>query len=228
LPERKGQFDQAIADLETARNIPGLEKTLAANCLLGRGDCLIMAGRIELAEAAYAESVKLDPRRAYGVLVSRAWLVDRPRGDYDTALSKLDEVAKSGMIYQFLYRGLIYTRIGLPEKALADFTEVMTRAKVRGDWFAVPDYLCRWLALLIGRGEAYLLKGDLDRALAESDEAVQFAPWSAEARLLRAEVHAKRGKDDLAAADRREAQRLTPDLMLARPEPRSSGLGHRP
>jgi tetratricopeptide (TPR) repeat protein len=223
---RKGQFDQAIADFETARNIPGLDKFLTSACFLGRGDCLVMAGRIAQAEAAYAECLKLDPGRAYGVLVNRAWLIDRPRGDYGAALSKLDEVAKSGMIYQFLYRGLIYTRIGLPEKALADFEEVMKRAKVRGDWFALPDYLCRWLALLIGRGEAYLLKGDLDRALAECDEAVRFALWSAEARLLRAEVLAKRGKDDLAAADRREAQRLTPDPLLARPEPRSSNLGH--
>jgi hypothetical protein len=36
-------------------------------------------------------------------------------------------------------------------------------------------------------------------------------------------VHAKRGKDGVAEADRREAQRLTPDPMLALPKPRSAG-----
>jgi tetratricopeptide (TPR) repeat protein len=92
----------------------------------------------------------------------------------------------------------------------------------------VENYLCRWLALRIGRGEAYLLKGDLDRALAECDEAVRFAPWSAEARLLRAQVHARRGEDDRAATDRREAQRLTPDPLLARPEPRVAQPGRGP
>ncbi len=224
---RKGRFDQAIADYETARSLPGLEKLVVGHCLLGRADCLLQAGRVALAEAAYEECLKFDPTRSYGVLVSRAWFIDRPRGDYDAALSRLDEVAKNGTIYQFLYSGLIYTRIGQAEKALADFSETLDRARVRGDWFAVPDYLCRWLALLIGRGEAYLLKGDLDRALAECDEAVRFAPWSAEAHRLRAEVHARRGKGDLAAVDRRAAERLTPDPMLARPTPRSSTVGHR-
>jgi len=57
----------------------------------------------------------------------------------------------------------------------------------------------------------------LDRALAESDEAVRFAPWSAEARSLRAQVQARRGKTDLAEADNREANRLRPDPLFARP-----------
>jgi len=81
---------------------------------------------------------------------------------------------------------------------------------------------CRWLALLIGRGEAYLLKGDLDRALTESDQAVRFAPSSAEARLLRAQVHARREEKALAEIDQNAAAGLAPDPMFARPEPRAA------
>jgi tetratricopeptide (TPR) repeat protein len=154
--------------------------------------------------------------------VTNAWFIDRPRADYDAALKKLDEAAKSGAIWQLLERGLILARLNLPDRALADFTEVLNRVKPRRDWFAYADFYPHWLALLLGRGEAYLLKGDLDRALADSDEAVRFAPQSAEARLLRARVHDKRGKPDLAEADRRAAARLEPDPMLTLPEPRTS------
>jgi len=125
------------------------------------------------------------------------------------------------MIIQFLDRGLIYARLGMPDRALADFAEVESRVKNRPEWFAVPDFKSRWLALVLGRVRAYLKKGDLDRALADSEEAVRFAPHSAEARLLRADVAAKRGQDELAAADRREAARLAPDPMFALPAPRT-------
>jgi tetratricopeptide (TPR) repeat protein len=125
------------------------------------------------------------------------------------------------MIIQFLYRGLIYDRLEMPDRALADFQEVIKRVKTRRDWFAIGDYFPRWLAFLIGRGEAYLMKGELDFAWADSDEAVKFAPRSYEARMLRARIHEKRGEKDLADADRGEAARLEPDFMLTLPKPRS-------
>jgi tetratricopeptide (TPR) repeat protein len=218
---RRGEWDRAIAEFEEGKRRAGADKFWLGACLQGRADCLALAGRIEEARGAYQACLKFDAVRTHPVLATSAWFIDRPRGDYEAALHKLDETAKGGMIIQFLKRGLIYVRLGQPDRALADFDEVMTRVKPRPDWFATPDYLVRWLALSLGRGEAYLLKGDLDRALAEADEAVRFAPMSAEARLLRAEVHARRGKADLAAADRREAAKLVPDPMLARPHPES-------
>jgi Tfp pilus assembly protein PilF len=99
---------------------------------------------------------------------------------------------------------------------------VIDRVKRQPDWFANPDFLPHRLALLLGRAEAYLLKGDLDRAGTEAGQAVHLAPKSAEARLLRARVHEKCGKPELAEADRRAAARLDPDPVLALPEPRSS------
>jgi serine/threonine protein kinase/tetratricopeptide (TPR) repeat protein len=215
----KGHWDEAIHELEEARTLAGIEKSLAGACLQTRADCLALADRIEQADRAYDECVKFDPTRAGPILVTRAWSVDRPRGDYAAALKKLDEAAKTGMIIQFLDRGLIYARLGKPDLALADFAEVLNRVKTRPDWFAIPDIRSRWLGFMLGRGRAYLLKGDLYRALSDSDEAVRFAPRSAESRLLRAEVYAKSGKKEPADADRREAARLASDPMLELPEP---------
>jgi len=217
----KGRWDEAIRGLEEARRLAAGDKFLAGACLQFQADCLALAGRIEQAQSVYEECGKLEPSRSAPILATRAWCVDRPRGDYDAALKKLDEAARTGMIIQFLDRGLIYARLGMHDRALADFAEVESRVKNRPEWFAVPDFKSRWLALVLGRGRAYLKKGDLDRALADSEEAVRFAPHSAEARLLRADVAAKRGQDELAAADRREAARLAPDPMFALPAPRT-------
>src|SRR5262245_44917939 len=126
------------------------------------------------------------------------------------------------MIIPLLYRGLIYARTGKADPALADFAEVVNRVKVRPDWFALPDFFPRRLALLLRRAEAYSLKGDLGRAQADSDDAVRFAPESADARLLRARVSDKRGKSDLAEADRRAAAGLHHDPLFALPEPRTA------
>jgi serine/threonine protein kinase/Tfp pilus assembly protein PilF len=220
---RKSQWEQALEDLDEGRRVAGADMFWAGGCIQGRGDCLAMLGRTEQAQAAYDECIKLDPGRAAPVMVTSAWFLDRARGDYAAALKKLDEAAKTGMLIQFLDRGLIYARLGRADEALADFDEVMKRLKSRPEWFAVADYFPRWLALLLGRGEAYMRKGEFDRALAECDAAVKFAPRSAEAHLLRAEVHSKRGNSDLAEADRQEAKRLTPDPMLALPRPKDSG-----
>jgi tetratricopeptide (TPR) repeat protein len=168
---------------------------------------------------AYQECLKLDSNRLHSVLESRAWLIDRPRGDYDAALKKLEVTTKGEMVSPFLHRGLIYARLGMADRALADFAEVIRRIERRREWFGVADHFSRRLGLLIGRGEAYLKKGELDRAWNESNEAVQFAPKSAEARLLRSQVHARRGETKLAEADTREATQLQPDPLLARPEP---------
>jgi tetratricopeptide (TPR) repeat protein len=225
---RKGRWDEAAREYEVGKTLAGTNRYLTEVFLQGRADALALAGRIEQAEAVYKECIQLDVIRTYPVLVDRAWVIDRPAGAYDAALAKLDETAKSGMIIPFLYRGLIAARLGKPDRALPDFAEVLNRVKRRRDWFAEADYLPRWLALHLGRGEAYLVKGDLDRALTDADEAVRFAPASAEARLLRARIRDKLGEHAPAEADRREAARLAPDPLLALPEPRLQVKGDRP
>ena len=121
------------------------------------------------------------------ILMCRGFYLDRARGDYKEALKNLDlaehPVWPPAVL---LFRGFMYSRLGQPDRALADFKKLMDIVEVsRPDFFALEDFVCRWLLFLLGRGEAYLARGDLEHALADSDEAVRFAPSSAEARLLR-------------------------------------------
>jgi tetratricopeptide (TPR) repeat protein len=174
---RKRMVDRAIAEVETGRKFAHGDKALTALLVQIRADSLALSGRIDEATKGIAETVTLDPDRGHPVLAARAWFIDRPNGDDNAALKKLDETAKGGMIMPFLYRGLIYSRLEMPDRALAEFDEVIDRVKkTRREWFAIADYLVRWPALLIGRGETLLLKGKLDLALADANEAVQFAP----------------------------------------------------
>ena len=113
---RKRLFDQAIGDFEEGRRLSQGDKVSTAALIQNRADCLAMTGRTEEALAAFEDAVALDPdRRGHPVLATRAWFIDRPGGDYDAALKKLDETAQGGMIIQFLYRGLIYDRLEMPD-----------------------------------------------------------------------------------------------------------------
>ncbi len=157
----------------------------------------------------------------------RGFYLDRSRGDYEEALRNLnlaeDPVWPPAV---FLYRGIIYARLGQPDRALADFKKLMDIVEAgRRDFFAMEDFVSRWLVFLLGRGEAYLAKGDLAHALADADAAVLFAPASAEARLLRARVRDKRGASDLADVDRRAAAQLVPDPIVAPHNPGPPGTG---
>jgi tetratricopeptide (TPR) repeat protein len=158
-----------------------------------------------------------------GVYSIRGFYLDRPRGNYEEALKNLT-LAEHAVWppNAFLYRGFLRARLGRSDAALADFKKLMAIVEdSRPDFFGLEDFVPRRLLFLLGRGEARLLEGDLAGALADADEAVRFTPSSAEALRLRARVHDKQGKPDLAAADRRAASESKPDPIIARPEPTS-------
>jgi len=99
-------------------------------------------------------------------------------------------------------RGLLYVRAALrdekPELALrgvADLTEMIR---------LVP----RAALAYCGRGSAYGLAGDYQRALADFDRAVRLCPKMADAYALRGGAHLALGKQDAAQADLARAQQL--------------------
>jgi tetratricopeptide (TPR) repeat protein len=214
---RQRQWDRAIADLaEEVKRQPHNR----ANLLATQACALALAGRFDQAASLFSEAAHGEPGFVRSVLACRGWYLDRLRGNFDDALENL-KLAENRVwpANTFLYRGMLYARLGDPERALADFK---TLAEIiddrRADFFAIADFFPRRLGFLLGRGEAYLQKGDLEHAWADADEAVRFAPGSAEARLLRAEVSAKRGQNDLAEADRRAAAGLAPDPIIYSPK----------
>src|SRR5262249_42568452 len=95
---RRGAWDRALADFDDEKRLARHDKTRAGPCLQGRADCLALAGRTDAARAAFEECTRVYPERSHPVLATTAWCIDRPQGDYDEALKKLDEAAKGGMI----------------------------------------------------------------------------------------------------------------------------------
>jgi serine/threonine-protein kinase len=213
---RKAVWDRAVADFdEEARRQPLGEWSWPT----ARACVLAMAGRYEQASKAFDEANKLAGGLARGVLASRAYYFDRPQGHYVEAIKNLNAAADPVWPpVAYLYRGFLLARLGQPDQALADFKKLMEIVEShRGDLFMVRDFMTRRLVFLLGRGEAYLQKGDLEHALADADGAVRFLPTSAEAHALRARIHEKRAKADVAAADRAAAARLVSDPILATP-----------
>ena len=92
----------------------------------------------------------------------------------------------------------------LPDAVIRECTLAMQSS----DKAAIP-------AVYLGRADAYVRKGDYDRALADYDEAIKLAPDTAIAFALRGEVHAKRGDYDGAIADYERAIERAPNLPSA-------------
>src|SRR6266487_3402511 len=92
----------------------------------------------------------------------------------------------------------------LPDAVIRECTLAMQSS----DKAAIP-------AVYLGRADAYVRKGDYDRALADYDEAIKLAPGTAIAFALRGEVHAKRGDYDGAIADYERAIEREPNLPSA-------------
>ena len=229
---RRGEWDRALADFDEQAKRQSNSK---ANWLTIKASALALAGRYDQSAATYDEARKANEGFLRAILSCRGFYLDRSRGDYGQAIKNLNLAEHPAWPPNvFLYRGIIYAKLGQADRALADFKKLMDIVEdTRGDFFAIDDFVSRHLVFLLGRGEAYLAKGDLGSALTDTDEAVRFAPASAEARLLRARIHEKRGLSAVADADRRAAAQLVPDPIVAAPKSGASGrevwsvnLGH--
>ena len=94
---RKRMFDQAIADFEEGRKLSQGDKHGTADVhaipsgLSGHG----RPDRGGLSRLCRDRRARPEPSR-HPALATRAWFIDRPNGDYDAALKKLDETPKGG------------------------------------------------------------------------------------------------------------------------------------
>ena len=213
---RKGQWDRAVADFdEEAKRQPQAR----TNWLSTKASALALAGRYDEAAATFDLAREHAEASLRGIFSCRGYYLDRSRGDFDQAIKNLN-LAEDPVWppNAYLYRGIIYARLGQSDQALADFKKLMDIVEDRRrDFFGLEDFVVRRLVFLLGRGEAYLIKGDLEHALTDADQAVRIAPSSAEARLLRARVYDRQGMSGLADGDRRAAAKLVPDPIVAAP-----------
>jgi tetratricopeptide (TPR) repeat protein len=86
------------------------------------------------------------------------------------------------------------------DQAIADFSNALNRQ---------PQPAAAVLILRF-RAEAYILKGELERALADSDKMVQLAPGNFRGYQVRGRVYRRKGQPDKAIAEFTTALRLNP------------------
>lgn len=136
-----------------------------------RADLIALRGRTHAARGA-SESAEIDFTRAI-------------------------EIDPEGATDYYIWRGDLYMECDDNDKAIADFTEAMTRR-------ANNSYACS------RRASAYWAKRDIEAALADFTKAIEIDPEGLWLRNGRGLVYADRGDHELAVEDYTHAIRLNP------------------
>lgn len=120
------------------------------------------------------------------------------RGDFSRALAWLDLAIRRRPDFAeaYLQRGIAYAALGLPERAVADFTRVV-------GGFSVELSLA-----YVNRAAAHEQMGALEQALADSETAARIAPDRLLPYYNRCRVLARLGERVRALEDYRRCQQL--------------------
>lgn len=183
--------------------------------LFGEGEKLSELSGLENIEAqvqkefeasrAIARAVELRPKDA----TIRAWsgLLKSHGGSREEqdALAEADEAVRLDPKLPLAYRarGLVRSRKGLKDEAVADFSEAIRLSP-------------RDPKLLAERAEIYAEAKHDDLALADFEAAIKLAPTDGGLRVGRGNLFSEMGRKELAAKDADEAIRLAPKSPKAR------------
>jgi tetratricopeptide (TPR) repeat protein len=206
------EYDRAIADFNKARELRDKAEPLddlLASAHLEKGD-------LDQAIALFDKIIAREPKGFYGF--TKRGDAYRRKGDLNRALSDLNtsisqisaELSAREPGYLVLlalesnphyFRGLVYNALQQPERAIADFTDAISRGE-NADW--------QTALILSQRGEAYLKTGAHAQALADADKAIELDAKSASQFDLRARVREAMGQKADAIQDYRRALSLDP------------------
>ncbi len=184
----KANAEKALADLTKAIQLD--PKNVVAYS--GRGFAYYALGRIEEAIQDYDRAIGLNPERTLalvgrGVAYDEKYDHEKALADYNRAIELGNDSART-----YLYRAEAYRRIGRPEKAIADAEKAVSlESKARCEACAI-------------KGLVYFHQGELDKAMAELNEAIAGNPrYTQLARLYspRGMIHYHRGEFEEAIAD---------------------------
>ena len=208
LQQRK--CDPAIEDLARAQSISPSKKSVDYNNVLiwSAYYWQYCKGDFDRAIAVLDEAVKIFPKdpAAYNersqVYEEKAdW--DHALSDINTALSLVNNDPYRASTYNG--RAVIYRNMGLYDKAIADFGVAMQLAPKNGKYLA-------------NRGEAWRLSGNLERALADQNRAVEIYAGGSGAALglmYRGETLRYLGQYDQALADYDQSIKADPEFAPA-------------
>ncbi|MBR0709568.1 tetratricopeptide repeat protein [Bradyrhizobium liaoningense] len=214
----KGDMDRAIADYDQALLVHPDNVIVHVD----RGLAYIRKGDTGRAMTDCNRAVEIGPQAGIGQLCrSRAYAA---QGNRERALAELDQTMqiKPRNEYFYYFRAESFSLLGEFDRAIADFNRVIQLAHQGqgnpGDRQAQPqgqdaDPISASVAgesivlasadgpVLRARGAAYNAKGDLDRAIADYDEAIRLNPKDKDAFGLRANAHKAKGDFDRSLAD---------------------------
>jgi tetratricopeptide (TPR) repeat protein len=242
----KGNFDSAIADYQTARNYnPGL-----TSAWQGLGNSYFRKAEFPSAIKAYSGALAIEKKSAE--LYNNRGLAQLNVGEFSSAVKDFDQAIRLNRKFASAYsnRGIAFSMYKHFELAIKDFS---TAVEIKRDF--VDAYMSRaglliaekadldggirdydkvisldpknWKAFS-GRGEALRLKGNLDRAMTDHEEAIRLNPspesygnraltWRARALTSKARALTSESNDDFdrAISDYDDAILLNPNYVLA-------------
>ena len=119
--EKKGEYDRAIADYDTAIKLNPKNATAYNN----RGIAYSKKGEYDRAIADYDTAIKLNPN--YAMTYSNRGVAYDGKGQYDRAIADYDMAIKLNPKYARAYnnRGNAYEKKGDRDKAIADYRKVL-------------------------------------------------------------------------------------------------------
>jgi tetratricopeptide (TPR) repeat protein len=228
----KGNFDNAIADYQAAIN----HSPKLSAALQGLGNSYFRKSEFRSAIKAYSDALAVEKKSAE--LYNNRGLAQLDVGEFSSSVRDFGEAIKLNPKFSFAYnnRGIAYSRYKQFEAAIKDFTRAieidpkfvdayMSRAGVliaeKNDLDGgLRDYdkaisldAKNWKAYS-ARGEAMRLKGNLDQAMADHEEAIRLNP-NPESFLNRALAWKAKGDLDRAIADYDDAILLNPNYAPA-------------
>jgi tetratricopeptide (TPR) repeat protein len=178
---RQGEFDGAIADLDTALRLdPNVLRPHTYRVYRSRGRAHFHKGEYDRAIADHTEEIRLARFYADGYLDRAAAYL--AKGDADQAILEYTEAIRIEPFRPdgYIERGSIYLSKGDADRALADFDEAIRR--LPNHRLSAPAYRKRGLVM-----ES---RGNLTEALAALETALSLNPSDAEAREGRERISA--------------------------------------
>jgi tetratricopeptide (TPR) repeat protein len=197
--QAKGDFDQAIADLNKALQLD----PKSALAFSDRASIYRAKGDLDRTIADYDAAIAAQPKFAIAFLGrGEAYQtkndLHRAIADYGKAL-ELDHK----LVAAYDNRARAYRAGGDLDNALADFDEAIKLEP-------------RSALVHVDRGAVYQAKGDLDRAIADYDEAIELDPKYANAFLNGATVYLEKRDFERAKENLEAALKLNPQLGSAK------------
>jgi tetratricopeptide (TPR) repeat protein len=187
----RGDLERGIADLGEAARYEAIAPepdSWRSMTFISRATLYALQQQHDAALADFAQALRLDPTRAeIYVRRGQVWLAKR---EPDRALADFDEALRRDIGDRSFYSG-----VGMTQR-----DERRTRDRTQHD-----------SAAYLGRGQAWLQKGNFESALGEFDAAIRVNPGSPMLFAVRALARQERGDLDGAIADFSEVIRLNPN-----------------